>query len=197
MNEVPTTASAAADEQPRRRRRGIVAVLLALTTLSLGAGMFSLAVFTDSADSSGTFATGNVDISSTPTVDIGLPAMIPGDSGIAAVTVSNDGTADLRYAMTAVASGALGAALNVEIRAEGDDCATFNGASVLGETGLDGAAFGDATQGPDTGDRELASGASEVLCFKVSLPIGADSSVQDATSDATFTFEAEQTANNP
>ena len=42
----------------RRRRRGILAVLLGLTVVSLGAGMFSLALFTDQTTVSGSFATG-------------------------------------------------------------------------------------------------------------------------------------------
>jgi hypothetical protein len=43
----------------------------------------------------------------------------------------------------------------------------------------------------------LAAGASEVLCFRVSLPLSTGDTFQGANSDATFSFAAEQTANNP
>jgi hypothetical protein len=79
----------------------------------------------------------------------------------------------------------------------GTNCATFDGTVVLAATALDGAALGNPSQGAQTGDRTLAGGASEVLCFRVSLPLSAGNTLQGATSDATFTFDAEQTANNP
>ena len=48
MYQAPTTVTPVASEAPpRRRRRGILALLLGLTVVSLGAGMFSLALFTD------------------------------------------------------------------------------------------------------------------------------------------------------
>lgn len=62
---------------------------------------------------------------------------------------------------------------------------------------LDGGGFGSVATGANPGDRSLAAGASEVLCFRVSLPITTPNTLQGATSDATFTFSAEQTANNP
>ena len=46
-------------------------------------------------------------------------------------------------------------------------------------------------------DRVLAAAGTEVLCFYVSLPIGAGNTLQGATTTTTFTFDAEQTANNP
>lgn len=204
MFESPTTTSptVAADDQPsRRRRRGILALLLGLTTISLGAGMFSLAVFTDSDASTGTFATGNVEISSTPeTLVFDVPAMIPGDVETAALTVANTGTADLRYAMVAGATGVLGGALTLEVKTQdagGPTCAAFDGTTVLSVTGLNGAAFGDPAQGPDGGDRDLVASDDEILCLRVALPLTATSAVQDTTSTATFTFYAEQTQNNP
>ena len=43
----------------------------------------------------------------------------------------------------------------------------------------------------------LASAANEVLCFNVSLPLSASSTLQGLTSTATLAFAAEQTVNNP
>ena len=50
-------------ERRRRRRRGIVALLGALSMLTIGAGSLSLAQFTDSATSTWAFTTGTIDIS--------------------------------------------------------------------------------------------------------------------------------------
>jgi len=64
-------------------------------------------------------------------------------------------------------------------------------------TALDGALFGSSAQGSQPGDRTLAAASSEVLCFQVGLPIATGNALQGAASDVTFTFDAEQTANNP
>jgi hypothetical protein len=40
--------------------------------------------------------------------------------------------------------------------------------------------------------RAVATGASEVLCFKVELPSSAGDSLQDATTTTTMTFSASQ-----
>jgi hypothetical protein len=182
---------------PRRRRRGILVLLLGLTTLSLGAGMFSLAIFTDTAASTGTFASGTIDIASSPAVPFTIGAMVPGDTNTQALTIANSGTAQLRYSLTTTATNTLGDTLTLAIRTQGTSCAAFDGTSVLAATALDGAAFGSPAQGPDTGDRTLAAAASEVLCFRVSLPLATGNGLQGASSSATFTFDAEQTANNP
>ena len=62
---------------------------------------------------------------------------------------------------------------------------------------LNSAAIGDPTQGAQAGDRTLASGANEQLCFAWSLPLATADAFQGATTTTTFTFAAEQTQNNP
>jgi hypothetical protein len=199
MQHAPSIVTATPADRPasRRRRRGIFALLLGLTTVSLGAGLFSLAIFTDSDTSTGSFASGTIDITSSPTVAFTVTDMVPGDTDTQALTITNDGTASLRYAMSATATTALGDTLSLEIRTEGTDCATFDGAAVLAATVLDGAAFGSPAQGVQGGERTLAAGADEVLCFRVSLPLAAGNGVQGLTADAEFDFDAGQTANNP
>jgi hypothetical protein len=78
-------------------------------------------------------------------------------------------------------------------------CDAFDGTSVLAATtlGASGAGFGDVTAGDDTGDRTLAAGANETLCFRVTLPGPTGNAFQAATTTTTFTFDAEQTSNNP
>jgi hypothetical protein len=58
-------------------------------------------------------------------------------------------------------------------------------------------AFGDPAAGGDPGDRPLDGGATEVLCFRATLPLGADSQLQGATTTAAMTFRAEQVSGNP
>ena len=154
--------------QRRIHRRPILAALLGLTVVGLGAGAFSLAIFTDTAASTGSFASGTIDITSSPAVAFNVAAMMPGDASTATMTIANAGTAQLRYAMSTTAT-----------------------------TALSGAAIGSNTQGAQAGDRTLAAASNEVLCFRVTLPLTAANTLQGLTSAATLTFDAEQVANNP
>jgi predicted ribosomally synthesized peptide with SipW-like signal peptide len=188
---------------PSRRR--LVALGLTAAAVISVSGAMSLALFTDDAAvDSNAFTTGTIVLSASPTSALfNVSAMMPGDADYGQLTVSNTGTGDLRYSMTASAtdpdSKALADAVSVVIRekATGSCSADFTGTVVLASTALSSAAFGDATPGQDTGDRSLSAGTGEDLCFQVSLPIGTGNSYQGATTTATFTFQAEQTANNP
>ena len=180
----------------RQQRLGLTA-LLGLTVLSLGAGAMSLAIFTDSAVSTGTFASGTIDITSSPTVAFAVTGMVPGDATTEALTIANAGTAEFRYSLTTAATNTLGQALTLTVKTLGTSCAAFDGSAVVATATLDGALIGNAAQGNQAGDRTLGAASSEVLCFQVGLPINAGDTLQGATSDVTFTFDAEQTANNP
>jgi predicted ribosomally synthesized peptide with SipW-like signal peptide len=198
-----------------RNRIGLLALLLAGAALiSVTGATMSLALFTSTAvANNNAFTTGTVVIGINPANTIfssglmmpgdSVPALIPGQ----AVTVTNSGTATLRYAITGVATNApLASQLVITIKQPdgnlGSSCALFNG------TTLNNAGFttvgttttnivGDPTQGTQTGDRTLAGGASETLCFKVALPTSTSNTYQGTTTNITFTFNAEQTANNP
>ena len=186
-------------ERRRKRRRGIVALLGAVSLLTIGAGSISLAQFTDTASSTWAFSTGTIDINTSPAVLTAVTNMMPGDTATQALTVTNAGTGDLRYAMSTVATNALGGQLQLTVKGPdgGGGCAAFTGTSVLATTTLNGAAIGSNAQGANAGDRNLAAGASEVLCFRVSLPLSTGNTFQGVSSAVTFTFDAEQTANNP
>jgi hypothetical protein len=185
------------DPSVRRRRRGLLAALLSLTVITLGAGVFSLAIFTDSAASTGSFATGTIDITSSPTVAFTVSNMMPGDKNTQALTIANAGTATLRYAMVSAATNVLGSTLQLEVKTLGTNCATFDGTTIAGPTTLNGALIGDVTPGDQGADRVLAAATNEVLCFRVSLPWATGNALQNTNSAVTFTFSAEQTANNP
>jgi predicted ribosomally synthesized peptide with SipW-like signal peptide len=181
----------------------IGATALAVVGISLGT-MLSLAIFTDDADvDNNTFSTGTIDLSTTPTTALfTVPSMMPGDSAYGQLNVANSGSGQLRYAMTSSSTDpdgkALAGAVDLEVRekAAGTCAADFTGTVVMSTTDLASAAFGDVSAGQDTGDRVLDASASENLCFKASLPGSTDDSYQDADTVTTFTFHAEQTANN-
>jgi predicted ribosomally synthesized peptide with SipW-like signal peptide len=189
------------ERRRRRRRRGLIVLLLTFSLASLGAGLFSLALFTDTAASSGSFTAGTIDINTNPATLFTVTGIMPGDSGSATLTVANNGTAQLRYAMDSTSTNAdalgLRSLLNMTITAGA--CPGAGAPLSSGPLWTSAAVhskFGDVTQGNQPGDRTLNAGASEQLCFAWDLPI-ATTTGQGATTTATFTFYAEQTANNP
>jgi camelysin-like metallo-endopeptidase len=187
------------------RRRVILLMVAALATVSLTAASFSLGLWTDTATVGGnTFTAGTIDISTTPaSAVIGLSPMMPGDTVNGTLTVNNAGTAQLRYALSSASTNADakalrdGITLTVRLRdVAADACTDFDGTSVYTGT-LAAAAFGSSATGAQAGDRTLAAAASEKLCLRATLPITAANSYQGGTTTTTFTFDAEQTANNP
>jgi hypothetical protein len=189
---------------PRSRRR---LALLATLTMSLLAGSAlavggSLALFTSTPTLGGNaFTTGTVVLGLNPTTALLTSAnMMPGDTLAGSLVVSNTGTGQLRYAMTSASTNAdakgLMNQITLTVRTLGTSCAVFDGASVF--TGmLSAAAFGNVAQGAQAGDRTLNAAANETLCFQASLPVATGNAFQGAATTTTFTFSAEQTANNP
>lgn len=205
--------SFATDDISRRDRRRMLrsAALLGMS-LATVAVLVTGAIFTDSQSvGANAFTTGTVDISTAPaTALVTFNPMAPGDAIVDDITVSNAGTLQLRYSIksTTTGSATLAAQLDATIwdeAAEGADanttCDATAPATVLyGPADLGSAAgvnvVGDPTQGDQSGDRPLAASASEVLCFKVELPLATGNAYQGLTSTATFDFDAEQTTNN-
>lgn len=196
---------------PRQRRaRPLLALAtVALAITSIGTGVFSLALFTSTATvGANTFTAGTIVIGTSPTTALLTASnMMPGDSVTAPITVSNTGTSQLRYAVTAATTDpdtkALRTQLTVGVKSGVTTCTTagygasgttVTSATVLGTTTLN--VFGDPTTGAQAGDRTLNSGANETLCFQVTLPLATGNAYQGATATTTFSFVAEQTANN-
>ena len=186
----------------------ILLTLAAIGILASLGGLAGLAVFTDQATiGANAFDTGNVAISTTPaTALVTFTAMAPGDSvqPAAGVVVSNDGSIELRYAISSVTTeDTLAAALDLTIRetdvAGPPNCDDFDGAIRYGPDDLGLLAginlIGDPAQGVQGGERVLAAGNSETLCFRVEFPLAA-TGPEGASTTATFTFDAEQTVNN-
>lgn len=193
-----------------------IAATLAIVGVLTGLGAFgALSIFTSTAVvPSNAFTTGTVKIS-TSSDGIALityPNMAPGDKVTEPLTVTNDGSLELRYAVTSLADDddkGLRDQLLLTIKS-GVTCdndgfddpggSVLYGPDVLGSDPAPTKVIGDPAQGADTGDRTLAAAPashSEELCFQVELPSDTDDDYQDATTTATFTFKAEQTKNNP
>jgi predicted ribosomally synthesized peptide with SipW-like signal peptide len=204
MQQTPAPVVRQAGPKTSRLRPLILIGALSLALVSVGAGAWSLALFTSQADvTSNTFATGTIVISTNPTSAlISFDNMLPGDSVTAPLTVSNTGTGQLRYAMTSASTNsdnkALRDQLTLTVKSKDTDtagCGNFNGTQLY--TGaISGALFGDPATGSQTGDRTLDGVSNEILCFQATLPLSTDNSFQNAATTTTFTFLAEQTANN-
>ena len=194
----------------RRRRRGLLALLIAGTTLvSATSAALSLAVFTSQAAVAGNgFTAGTIVLGVSPASAIlTAGAMMPGDTINGSALVSDTGTAQLRYSVTGIATNpdtkGLASQITVTIRrADGNagaSCAAFTGDQLFsGVVGYaTGNLIGNPLQGAQAGDRVLNASSSETLCFRATLPLATGDAYQGATTSMTFTFNAEQTANNP
>lgn len=196
--------------QTSRRRTQLAALAVTgLAIVGLTAGASSLAIFTSTATvDANTFTAGTVIITTDhpSTAIVTLSAMAPGDAVTAPLLVSNTGTLALRYAVSSVATNvdtkALKDQLVLIIKTGVTTCTNAayatDGTTVYSDD-LDSTAgklIGDSASGADTGDRNLAASGSETLCFHVGLPLATGNTAQGASTTATFTFAAEQTANN-
>jgi spore coat-associated protein N len=188
-------------------RKLLVTLVVVSVLASLGVfGTFAVFTDTQSVDSN-TFTTGDVDISTVPTTAlVTFSGMAPADEVTNPITVSNDGSLDLRYAVTSTTTeDVLAAQLDLTIKTGVTTCTNAgfdtDGSVIYGPADLGSVAgtnvIGDPTQGADAGDRPLAASANEILCFNVELPLATDGTFQSLTTTATFAFQAEQTQSNP
>ena len=203
----------------KRHTKWILVALIAIGGLAALLGAASQAIWTDSDAVGGNdFATGSISLTTSPTTAIWTAVIdqVPGDRATGSLTVTNAGTAELRYAVSGSNTDAtLSAGMNVRTGEEGvtagcefpyhnpdgtltaltDDTPLFAGTL---DTAL---LIGNSAQGQDAapggGDRTLTAGANEVLCFSVVLPLSAANSLQSSSNTTTFTFDSEQTSNNP
>jgi predicted ribosomally synthesized peptide with SipW-like signal peptide len=196
----------------RRRRRRALAFLLFMLLLipSVGTSVLTFALFTDQETVAADFTTGTIvlDAVKIDALVLTTSALMPGDSTTDDVVVENDGTAQLRWAMTSSSTNADAKALRdaltltvktVDVTTPGTPCDNFDGSSTLysGALGASTAAIGDPSPGDQGADRVLNAAANETLCFRVTLPSTAGNAYQGATTTTTFTFDAEQTSSNP
>ena len=204
-----TTTSTTSPPTTRRGGNGS-RILASVAILAVAGSIFafgSLALFSDQETVTGNaFSTGTVDLVATPaTAVVTASDMAPGDQVTAELDVANSGTLEFRYsAGSTTTEDTLASELVLTVKSGVTTCDDANWtvdgtviySGALGSTGGT-PIIGDPTQGAQTGDRVLAAGANEALCFNVTLPLSATNAAQGLSTTATFTFDAEQTANNP
>ena len=204
------TAPSSSQQRSDRPRATGTKILASLAVLALAGGVFtvaSLALFTDQQAVGGNaFTTGSVDLVAAPaTAAITMTGMAPGDQVTAPVNVANSGTLEFRYSITSTTDeDTLAAQLDLTVKSGVTTCdnANFGVDGTVLYTGPLGSTatinvVGTPATGAQAGDRVLATAANENLCFNVALPASTSNAFQGLSSTATFTFDAEQTANNP
>lgn len=191
-----------------RKRLALTVLVLALFAAFTSVG--TLAVFTDSDTiTDNAFDTGHVALKlSTTSALVTYSDMMPGDTKTQALVLTNDTSTDtIRYAISSSATNADSKALKdqlnlviktVDATDPATPCDAFDGTQLYsGDVdSTDGKLVGDKAQGSQTGDRTLASQASETLCFRVSLPLSTTNTHANAATTVTFAFDSEQTKNN-
>ena len=189
-----------------RTRRTALAAGIAAVALAGATGLASTALFTATDSSTGNaFAAGTVDIATGGGASVfTLSNLAPRAVNYAVIDVENSGSLEHRYSMDATTSGTNGLDGQLDIKvaaiAAGATCDAAAVSSPIYDGKLDGAFFGDATAGSDSGDRVLAAAGDERLCLQVTMPddgAATDNGFQGATASATFDFSAEQTFQNP
>ncbi len=182
--------------RPTRTRDRVRAVLAVGTVLGLGA-VGTLAAWTDSSTATtGTFSTGTIDLrlgsgATDPNpfsfTTFALSNMAPGSEKEATLQVNNSGSLPFTYNVVGSATNSgggsdqLGSALTLQIYA-GSSCSgtVLNSPAKFTFTGL-------------TAARTLTAGTNETLCFKATLPAGADTALQGKSTVGTFVFTATTT----
>ena len=181
----------------RKRRRAMVAILLSASLATFGAGAMSLAVFTDTKDVNGEWSTGNITLGVDAGVSFTADDILPGDDGEKTITVSNTGTGDLRYSVSADATDdGSGLAGQIDLVVRPGACPSATAAIFTGTLG-DAVLWGDPDQGDQADERDILAGNDEDLCFAWDFPLESDDTYENSATTVTFTFDAEQIANNP
>jgi len=192
-----------------RNKGRLLGLAVGLTLIGTFSAAMSLAVFTDQETVPGTFSSGSIVLDDVK-IDglvLSISPLMPGDSITDDVVVENDGTAQLRYSISTATTNPdtklLRDAINltvktIDVTTPGTPCDHFDGTSLYtGILGASTAAVGNPAAGAQAGDRTLNGLSNETLCFRVQLPLATANAHSAATAVTTFTFDAEQTANNP
>ena len=198
----------------KRHTKWILVALMAIGGLAALLGAASQAIWTDSDAVGGNdFATGSISLTTSPTSAVwtAVTDQVPGDTATGSLTVTNAGTAELRYAVTGSNTDAtLSAGMNLRValkvgagcdfpyhNTDGTTTALTDDTELFAGLLNVAALVGSNAQGNQAGDRTLAAAATEDLCFAVVLPLSAANSLQSLSNTTTFTFDSEQTSNNP
>ncbi|MGN8244812.1 TasA family protein [Cellulomonas soli] len=211
-------------DKPRRRRLWATVAIVGLSVVG-ATSLTTSALFTDNDTVNAAITSGTVDIAGGDlTFTMPSGGLAPGDAVVAPVTVDNDGSLELRYAVrysaaagtpgtppdleTPVVTGALQDALSLSLfDLDGAACTADATAAAVGTAaqltttgfglaGTDTALLGSSAPGAQDGDRVLAALSAEELCVRVDFDAAAGNEFQSLTTDITLRFVAEQTVNN-
>lgn len=203
--------------RPRRRPlllRRTFATMLAAAALGVTGVTATGATFTDTvAPGANAIATGNVAITADSNYNYVAPQLAPGETVVRGVPVTNTGNLTLRYAITQIGDAAgtnfhsrlrtevkVGASLTAANCTNDTNWASNGGTLAYGPAAPSTTAqnlVGNPATGNQAGDRTLAPGATETICFRWSLPSGQTGNYGGAGGRLDVTFVAEQTQNNP
>lgn len=192
------------------RRNAMGLLMVGALAASIGTAGASLALFTDSETVDATFSSGSIilDAGKIDALTFTSGVMMPGDVRTGEVVVENDGSGQLRYALSTSSTDAssdngdpLYTVLTVAVKGidvDGVGCGSFDGAVITAAATLGASSnvFGTPAAGGGNGERTLNATSSETLCIQVALPLATGNEFQSASTVTTFTFSAEQTANN-
>jgi hypothetical protein len=142
------------------------------------------------------------------TLSIPTGSLTPGDTVRGRHVVANGGSQSVRYSLSSASTNDDGKSVRdifqVTIRladpASGAaaTCEQFDGQTLYdGPLGASTTGFGDAQMGRQAGDRPLASGQSQTLCFEITMPGKTGNEYQGATTATEWTIATEQDAGNP
>jgi predicted ribosomally synthesized peptide with SipW-like signal peptide len=158
----------------------------------------TLAYWTDNATVDGiTFTAGTIDLQvdeadSIPDyAKLDLSNMVPGNSMAASLKIKNNGTAPLKYTATSSATPAvLSGALDVKVTSAGAPTGTAPNMSCAGDhlTWAQTTLGGPLLARNPSPNSQLQAGATDTVCIQVTLPSGANTILQGATSTVSLTF---------
>ncbi|MGH2455200.1 MAG: hypothetical protein ACRDHD_02945 [Candidatus Limnocylindria bacterium] len=180
----------------RRRRRLLLLLLMALSALpSVVTSVISISLFVDRAIlPTDAWAPSPLDIRAEPGILMEVTGMLPGDERSAELALRNLGVNSLRYAIQTDATDpdgrGLAWALEAVIHGEGSGCTAFDG-PIFYAGPLAEARVGDPAIGMQAGDRTLRPADADLLCVRVSLPLGTGNAFQDASTSLAFSVLAE------
>jgi hypothetical protein len=202
-------------ETRRVRRHKTTAVLLAFGLLLLGGtAVVSAAqdLFPDGGLIGGPAAGHGAGSGNSITLTIPMGGLAPGASTRVHQVVENSTDGPLRFALSSSTADHDGKGVRevvwVTIKAsdrsagarDGAEaaCDAFDGVTLYaGRLGAASAGFGDPRIGGHAGDRLLAAGERETLCFEIKMPLDAGNEFQGSSTSSVWTLAMEQLAGNP
>lgn len=140
------------------------------------------------------------------TLNIPIGGLAPGAATRGRHIVENTSGQPLRYTLTSSSVDGDGKGLRDVVRvtikasdpsSAGASCDSFDGSTLYaGRLGATSAGFGDPRIGGHAGDRLLAPGQRDALCFEIEMPLDAGNEFQGAMTASVWTIAAEQVDGN-